>query len=76
MTPTARPRLHLTSIALYPIKSAAGIAADAWEVDHFGLRHDRRWMVVDPHGHGEVMFDQNVVHFGTGRLSVGAPLLV
>ena len=25
---------------------------------------------------GEVMFGQNVVHLGTGRLSVGAPLLV
>ena len=25
---------------------------------------------------GEVMFGQNVVHFGTGRLTVGAPLLV
>jgi len=50
LTPTARPRLHLSSIALYPIKSAAGSAPGAWEVDHFGLRHDRRWMVVDPHG--------------------------
>jgi hypothetical protein len=25
---------------------------------------------------GKVMFGQNVVHLGTGRLSVGAPLLV
>jgi hypothetical protein len=25
---------------------------------------------------GLVMFGQNVVHFGTGRLTVGAPLLV
>ena len=42
--------LHLTSIAVYPIKSAAGIAPGTWEVDRFGLRHDRRWMVVDPLG--------------------------
>jgi uncharacterized protein YcbX len=42
--------IHLTSIVVYPIKSAAGITLGAWEVDHFGLRHDRRWMVVDPHG--------------------------
>jgi uncharacterized protein YcbX len=25
---------------------------------------------------GEVMFDQNVVHLGTGHLAVGTPLLV
>ena len=42
--------LHLASIVLYPIKSAAGIAPATWEVDHFGLHHDRRWMVVDPDG--------------------------
>jgi len=41
----------LTAIHLYPIKSAAGIAVSQWEVDEFGLRYDRRWMVVDPAGH-------------------------
>jgi uncharacterized protein YcbX len=35
---------------VYPIKSAAGIAVTEWDVDQFGLRHDRRWMVVDEHG--------------------------
>jgi uncharacterized protein len=42
--------LRLTSISVYPIKSAAGIAPGAWDLDDFGLRHDRRWMVVDPAG--------------------------
>jgi uncharacterized protein len=42
--------LHLTHIHIYPVKAAAGISAAAWEVDAFGLRHDRRWMVVDSAG--------------------------
>ncbi len=43
--------LRLTQLNVYPIKSAGGISADTWEVDAFGLRHDRRWMVVDARGH-------------------------
>jgi MOSC domain-containing protein len=35
---------------VYPIKSAAGLAPAAWEIDGFGLRYDRRWMVVDAAG--------------------------
>ena len=42
--------LRLTSLTLYPIKSASGIATRTWHLDDFGLRHDRRWMVVDPAG--------------------------
>ncbi len=42
--------LRLTHIHIYPIKAAAGIPAATWEVDAFGLRHDRRWMVVDSRG--------------------------
>jgi uncharacterized protein YcbX len=44
------PTLTLRGIHCYPIKSAAGLTADRWEVDRFGLRHDRRWMLVDPKG--------------------------
>ncbi len=43
-------RLHLTSLTIYPIKSTAGISVPAWDVDRFGLTHDRRWMVVDRQG--------------------------
>ena len=42
--------LTLSGLNVYPIKSAAGIAAQSWDVDEFGLRYDRRWMVVDEHG--------------------------
>jgi len=46
----AMPALTLTGLTVYPIKSAAGIAAETWPVDEFGLRHDRRWMLVDESG--------------------------
>ena len=42
--------LRLTGINIYPIKSARGIALAEWETDTFGLRYDRRWMVVDESG--------------------------
>lgn len=37
----------LEEIRVYPLKGAAGVSVDAWEVDSFGPRLDRRWMVVD-----------------------------
>ncbi|MEA2724943.1 MAG: uncharacterized protein QOH59_2714 [Gemmatimonadales bacterium] len=42
--------MRLTGIHIHPIKSARGISLDASEVDRFGLRYDRRWMVVDESG--------------------------
>ncbi|HUF34951.1 MAG TPA: MOSC N-terminal beta barrel domain-containing protein [Gemmatimonadales bacterium] len=44
--------LTLSSVRVYPIKSAGGFAAASWPVDDFGLRYDRRWMVVDREGEG------------------------
>ncbi len=44
------PELRLSAINVYPLKSAAGLSQSTWEVDSFGLRHDRRWMVVDAAG--------------------------
>lgn len=44
------PELRLSAINVYPLKSAGGLAKGSWEVDTFGLRHDRRWMVVDEVG--------------------------
>lgn len=42
--------VQLSAITVYPIKSAAGIPLDRAAVDDFGLRHDRRWMLVDGAG--------------------------
>lgn len=43
--------LKLSGLTVYPVKSCAGINVSTWEVDTFGLRYDRRWMVVTPRGH-------------------------
>jgi uncharacterized protein YcbX len=40
----------LSDLCVYPIKSCGGIPVDEWEVDERGLRHDRRWMLVDETG--------------------------
>ncbi len=42
--------MHLSSLHLYPIKSARGIAVEQAHLDDFGLVLDRRWMVVDAAG--------------------------
>lgn len=49
------PELRLTGLHVYPIKAAGGLAPTEWDVDAFGLRYDRRWMVVDT---GGVMLSQ------------------
>lgn len=38
---------RVASLHVYPLKSAGGVSVPASEVDETGLRHDRRWMVVD-----------------------------
>jgi len=48
--PSPAAGLRLTGLNVYPIKSAAGLAPAGWDVDGFGLRYDRRWMVVDATG--------------------------
>ena len=71
-------RLRLTNIHIYPIKAAAGIPAATWEVDAFGLRHNRRWMVVDARGvvvtqrtHPRLALVHPTVH--EDRLTLAAP---
>ncbi len=44
MTPT------LSQIWIYALKSAAGLQAQAAQVEPMGLSGDRRWMIVDPEG--------------------------
>jgi uncharacterized protein YcbX len=41
---------RLSGLVVYPIKSAGGIALEQSEIDEFGLRYDRRFMVVDQSG--------------------------
>jgi uncharacterized protein len=44
------PGIRLSALHVYPIKSCGGAAVEEWEVDERGLRHDRRWMLVDETG--------------------------
>jgi len=41
---------YLSQLHVYPIKSAGGVPLKSSEVDGRGLRHDRRWMLVDEAG--------------------------
>ena len=40
----------VTEICLYPVKSLTGVAVDASDVDPWGLRHDRRWLLLEADG--------------------------
>jgi len=42
--------IRVASLFIYPLKGARGISLDAVELDSFGPRHDRRWMIVDSVG--------------------------
>lgn len=44
------PGVRLSEIFVYPLKSGRGVSVHAVEVDRTGLRHDRRWMLVDAEG--------------------------
>lgn len=41
---------RVAALYRYPLKSAAGVACDSVELDRFGVRGDRRWMIVDDGG--------------------------
>jgi uncharacterized protein YcbX len=43
-------RSELSGLYVYPIKSCAGIPLESAELSATGLRHDRRWMLVDEAG--------------------------
>ena len=47
---TGPAEVRVADLFVYPIKSCGGIAVDRAEVDAFGIRNDRRWMVVDENG--------------------------
>ena len=81
--PSSDTPLRLTSLHVYPIKSAAGLAPAAWDVDGFGLSYDRRWMVVDATGkmisqrtHPRLALVRPAIDDGTLRIeTAGMPTL-
>lgn len=42
--------IHVESVHLYPIKATGPVSVDSAAVELAGLRHDRRWAIVDPTG--------------------------
>lgn len=42
--------MRISGLFVYPIKSGAAWAVDAWPLGRFGLEHDREYMVVDEAG--------------------------
>ena len=68
------PALTLSGLVVYPIKSAGGIPAETWEVDDFGLRHDRRWMVVD--GRGRMVTQRTYPRLALARPAIEGERLV
>jgi len=47
---TRRENITLSGLYVYPIKSCAGISLPSADLSATGLRHDRRWMLVDETG--------------------------
>jgi uncharacterized protein len=42
--------VQISELYVYPVKGAAGIPLRQATLDDFGIRHDRRWMIVDAAG--------------------------
>jgi uncharacterized protein YcbX len=81
--PSCDTPLLLTSLHVYPIKSAAGLTPATWDVDGYGLRYDRRWMIVDVAGkmisqrtHPRLALVRPAIDDGTLRIeTAGMPAL-
>jgi uncharacterized protein len=70
--------ITLSGLYVYPIKSCAGISLQSADLSATGLRHDRRWMLVDETG--EFMSQRAhprmaliSVRFSTEHLVISAP---
>ncbi|HSJ25152.1 MAG TPA: MOSC N-terminal beta barrel domain-containing protein [Longimicrobiales bacterium] len=42
--------MRVSELTVYPVKGCAGVALEQAELDSFGVRHDRRWMIARPDG--------------------------
>lgn len=62
--------MRLAAVHLYPVKSLAGAGVDHATVEPWGLRHDRRWLVLNPDGSYLTARDE---HRMLGVTAVSAP---
>ncbi|MBX9865870.1 MAG: MOSC domain-containing protein, partial [Burkholderiales bacterium] len=44
------PKIKITALYVYPVKSLAGVKVNHLKFDRFGPEFDRRWMIVDECG--------------------------
>lgn len=65
--------ITLSGICVYPIKSCGGTGLDWGEIDAFGLRDDRRWMVATPSG--ELISQRQCPELAQVRVTVTPPHL-
>lgn len=65
--------MHLSALNIYPIKSCAGISVESWEVDEFGFKYDRRWMVTSPRG--EFFTQREVPAMALVKVTIAPPHL-
>ena len=42
--------IEVSGLYIHPLKSAAAVSVEKIEIDDFGFRNDRRWMLVDDEG--------------------------
>lgn len=42
--------LRISQLNIYPVKSLGGISVSSAAITDRGLEHDRRWLLIDPHG--------------------------
>lgn len=44
------PAIEIATISVYPVKSLRPLRPERWPIERRGLKHDRRWMIVDEDG--------------------------
>jgi uncharacterized protein YcbX len=42
--------IRVSELYVYPVKSLAGISLNSAQLDSFGIKNDRRWLIVDANG--------------------------
>ncbi len=65
---------RVTELWIYPVKSLGGIRLDAARLERRGLRHDRRWMVVDDRRRGLTQREQP--RLAAIRTAIGSERLI
>jgi uncharacterized protein YcbX len=65
---------HIAALAVHPVKSCRGIRLEAAVLTERGLRHDRRWMIVD--AEGRFRTQRELPRLATLRTAIEADRLV